>query len=89
VTTGGIEANTGRWGMTWQLWVLVAAVFASGLLVVFVVRMRHAQQVFNRIVGQVDESRNDEIARHRRARGRLLRDLGQPAGVAAHARRHH
>jgi hypothetical protein len=73
--------------MTWQLWVLVAAAFGSGLMVVFAVKMRHARQVFNRIVGQVDESRIDEVARHRRAHGRLLRDPGHP-GVAAHARRH-
>jgi hypothetical protein len=72
--------------MIWQLWVLVAAAFGSALMVVFAVKMRNAQQVFNRIVGQVDETRNDEVARHRRAHGRLLRDLGHP-GIAAHARR--
>jgi hypothetical protein len=37
--------------MSWQLWVLIAAA-ATGLVVLLAVKLRHAQQVFDRIVSQ-------------------------------------
>ena len=65
VITRGNGANTGRWGMSWQLWVLIATV-VSGLVGVLAVKLRQAQQVFDEIVGGPGESRPDDLARQRR-----------------------
>lgn len=62
VTTGGNGANTGRWGMSWQLWVLIAAA-TSGLLVMLSVKIHRAQQVFEEIV---DTAVTNDLARQRR-----------------------
>ncbi|GAA1606586.1 hypothetical protein GCM10009789_71120 [Kribbella sancticallisti] len=57
--TGGNGANTGRWGMSWQLWVLIAAA-ATGVIAVLAVKLHRAQQVFDHIV---DQSRSDQSRR--------------------------
>lgn len=48
VITGGNGANTGRWGMSWQLWVLIAAA-ASAVAAILLVKFSQAQEVFERI----------------------------------------
>ena len=67
--------------MSWQLWVVIALV-ATGVVVLAVTRMRHAQHVFDDIVQPdrpMDGSRpghtGDEIARARaRAQDRARRN---------------
>jgi hypothetical protein len=41
--------------MSWQLWVVVAAV-AGALLVLLVLRFRRAQRVFDQIIDQLDDT---------------------------------
>lgn len=69
--------------MSWQLWVLIAA-SAFGLTAALVVKLRHAQQVFDRIVGPVDDTGADEVASQRRRHART-----HQLGHAGLARRHH
>ncbi len=53
--------------MSWQLWVLVAAVVAA-MVGLFVVKLRHAQEVFDEIVAHPETPTADEVARQRLAR---------------------
>jgi hypothetical protein len=74
--------------MSWQLWVLVATVVAA-MVGLFVLKLRHAQEVFDRIVGQPENAAADEVARHRLAREATRRRVFSPPHVATHARRPH
>jgi hypothetical protein len=75
--------------MSWQLWVLIATAVAA-MVGLFVLKLRHAQQVFNRIVGQPEEPVADEVARHRLAHEATRRPaFSHHPHVAGHARRHH
>jgi len=68
--------------MAWQLWVVVAAA-AVGLVVFTAVRLRHADQVFHRIVDSLDDpgpaTERDEVAtqRHKRARPAFIPHAAQ------------
>ncbi|MEU0089626.1 hypothetical protein [Kribbella sp. NPDC006257] len=53
--------------MSWQLWVLIAAVVAA-MVGLFVLKLRHAQEVFDEIVAHPETPTSDEVARHRLAR---------------------
>jgi len=69
--------------MSWQLWVLIA--LAIGLAVLVVVRLRHAQRVFDDITrpdrtaqsGQGDRS-GDEVVADEIAQARARRILSPP-----------
>lgn len=61
--------------MSWQLWVLVAVV-AGGVTSILVAKFWQAQQVFDRIVRQVDDGRADELARQRSRREPIHRRPG-------------
>jgi hypothetical protein len=72
VITGGYGATTGWWGMSWQLWVLIAAA-ASGVAAILLVKLSQAQEVFERIVETGPRSRPerpdlsvDDLIRYRR-----------------------
>jgi hypothetical protein len=59
--------------MSWQLWVLVATA-AAAMVGLFVLKVRNAQEVFERIVGPgdavpdtVSDGTTDEVARRRLA----------------------
>jgi len=68
--------------MSWQLWVVVAAV-AVGLVVLTVARLHHAHQVFHRIIDSLDDpghdTERDEVAtqRHKRARPAFIPHAAQ------------
>ncbi len=78
--------------MFWQLWVLVAAA-ASGLLIFVTARFRHAQEVFDHIIDQLDDPAAcpdhdalidgdlpvDELARRRSTRPALVPHPAQPS----------
>jgi hypothetical protein len=68
--------------MGWQLWVPLVVV-AAVLVIVVVVKFRHASQVFNRIIAQVDAGRADVVGRHRSDRGRRTAARGE-RGFAGH-----
>ena len=62
--------------MSWQLWVVITLV-ATGIVILAVTRMRHAQHVFTditRLDGSAESKRprlsGDELARARAARSR-------------------
>jgi hypothetical protein len=75
--------------MSWQLWVLVATVVA-GMTGLFALKLRHAQEVFDRIVGKSDDTAADEVARHRLARDATRRPVvSHQPHMAAQSRRHH
>ena len=75
--------------MSWQLWVLVATVVA-GMVGLFALKLRHAQEVFDRIVGKPDDTAADEVARHRLAHDATRRRVvSHPPHLAAHSRRQH
>jgi uncharacterized membrane protein len=71
--------------MVWQLWVTLVVV-AVVLVIVMVVKFRRASQVFDRIIGQVDEDRADEVGKHRAERGRRFASRGERgfAGYPSH-----
>ena len=76
--------------MSWQLWVLVATVVAA-MVGLFVVKLRHAQEVFDEIVAHPERPTADEVARQRLARTPPRQRLGghhHLPHVAGH-RRHH
>jgi hypothetical protein len=77
--------------MFWQLWVLIAAV-AGGLLVVLAVKIRRAQQVFNRIIVRLDDPDYDagrgETARGETGGAETRVDGARVQTVARHRRRH-
>ena len=75
--------------MSWQLWVLVATVVA-GMVGLFVLKLRHAQEVFDEIVGRPENPAIDEVARHRLAHDATRRRVvSHPPHLAAHSRRQH
>jgi hypothetical protein len=74
--------------MSWQLWVLVATVVAGGVGL-FVLKLRHAQEVFDEIVSHPDRPTSDEAAARRREREPVRRRaISHQPNIAGH-RRHH
>ena len=74
--------------MNWQLWVLIATAVAA-LVGLFALKLRHAQEVFDRIVGQPENTAADEVARRRLARESTSRRIfSHHPHVAGDARRH-
>ena len=77
--------------MFWQLWVWIAAV-AGGLLVVLAVKIRRAQQVFDRIIVRLDDPDYDagrgETARGETRGAETRGDGARVQTVARHRRGH-
>ena len=75
--------------MSWQLWVLVATVVAA-MVGLFVLKLRHAQEVFDELVGRPDNAAADEVARRRLARETTRRRFfSHHPHIVGHSRRHH
>ncbi|QNE19138.1 hypothetical protein F1D05_15975 [Kribbella qitaiheensis] len=77
--------------MSWQLWVLVATAVAGGVGF-FVLKLRHAEEIFNQIVGQTAGStdpRADEVGRRRLERESNRRGAFTHLPHIAGHRRHH
>lgn len=75
--------------MSWQLWVLVATAVAAGAGL-FWLKLRRAEEVFNRIVGQTAANTDtdaDEVARRRLEReSSRRRTISQHPHIAGHRR---
>lgn len=78
--------------MFWQLLVLVAAA-AVGLLAVLAVKVRHAQQVLDRIIVRLDDpdydTHRDDADLDEVARQRGRRDHARPTFIPHPAHGHH
>jgi hypothetical protein len=72
--------------MSWQLWVLVATA-AAAMVGLFVLKVRNAQEVFDRIVGP-DDAATDEVARRRLAHSSAKHRIFHHPYAAGHRRQH-
>jgi hypothetical protein len=69
--------------MTWQLWILITLA-ATGIVILAVTRMRHAQHVFEDIT-TLDRPSESDVAGDELGRARARRTEPEPSRRRSHA----